>query len=74
MVAVALFGFFCTGIFFLAHAVDACHARRKARGLSPGIFSRRRRYLFGRANWCFVGLDLGNRAAGGSLAAHRAPD
>jgi hypothetical protein len=37
-----------------------------------GIFSRRRRYLFCRASCCFAGLDSGNRAAGESLAAHRA--
>jgi len=45
-----------------------------ARDRSTGNISRRRWYLFCRANCCFVGLDFGNRAAGESLAAHRVPE
>jgi hypothetical protein len=57
MVAVALFGLFCAGIF-LAHAVDAYHARQKARGLTLQL------HCSSEVSAASVGLVSSARAAG----------
>ena len=56
----------------LSQGASGLHQRCERGTQALGIFHVAADILFCRANCCFVGLDSGNRAAGESLAAHRA--
>ena len=56
----------------LKPAASSLHQRCERGTEELGIFHVAADIFFYRANCCFVGLDSGNRAAGESLAAHRA--